>query len=52
MTADQVARVVWQAAHGTKLHWLPSPEVQRFARAHRVSTRLARSVMKRMASHQ
>ena len=52
MTAEQVARVVWQAAHGTKLHWLPTPEVQRFARAHRVSTRLARSVMKRMASHQ
>ena len=52
MTADQVARVVWQAAHGTKLHWLPSPEVQRFARAHRVSTRLARSVMRRMALHQ
>jgi NADP-dependent 3-hydroxy acid dehydrogenase YdfG len=51
MTADQVARVVWEAAHGTRLHWLPTPEVQRFARAHRVSTRLARRVMKRMASH-
>ena len=51
MTADQVARVVWDAAHGTKLHWLPTPAVQRFARAHRVSTRLARSLMKRVASH-
>lgn len=52
MTAAQVAKVVWRAAHDTKLHWLPTPAVQRFARAHRVSTRLARSVMKRMASHQ
>ncbi len=51
MTAEQVAQVVWKAAHGTQIHWLPSPAVQRFARAHRVSTRLARSVMKRMASH-
>lgn len=51
MTAEQVARVVWEAAHGRKLHWLPTREVQRFARAHRVSTRLARSVMKRMSSH-
>jgi NAD(P)-dependent dehydrogenase (short-subunit alcohol dehydrogenase family) len=51
MTAEQVAEVVWKAAHGRKLHWLPAPEVRRFARAHRVSTRLARSVMKRMASH-
>jgi NAD(P)-dependent dehydrogenase (short-subunit alcohol dehydrogenase family) len=51
MGADAVARVVWQAAHGAKLHWLPTREVQRFARAHRVSTRLARSVMKRMSSH-
>jgi NAD(P)-dependent dehydrogenase (short-subunit alcohol dehydrogenase family) len=52
MTAEQVARVVWKAAHEKRLHWMASPEVQRFARAHRVSTRLARSVMKRMASHQ
>jgi NAD(P)-dependent dehydrogenase (short-subunit alcohol dehydrogenase family) len=51
MTPQQVASIVWQAAHGTKLHWLPTPDVQRFARAHRVSTRLARRVMKRMASH-
>jgi NAD(P)-dependent dehydrogenase (short-subunit alcohol dehydrogenase family) len=51
MTAEQVADVVWQAAHGTRLHWLPSTDVRRFARANRISTRLARRVMKRMSSH-
>jgi short-subunit dehydrogenase len=51
MSAEQVARVVWDAAHGTQIHWLPTRDVQRFARAHRVSTRLARSVMKRTATH-
>ncbi len=51
MTAEQVAEVVWKAAHGKRLHWFASPEVQRFARTHRISTRLARSVMKRISSH-
>src|SRR6185436_19950520 len=51
MTADQVAEVAWKAAHGRRIHWLPSSEVRRYARASRLSTRLARSVMKRMASH-
>jgi NADP-dependent 3-hydroxy acid dehydrogenase YdfG len=51
MTAEQVAEVVWKAAHGRRIHVIPSPEVRRYARASRLSTRLARSVMKRMASH-
>ena len=51
MSAEQVADVVWKAAHGKQLHWLPAREVRQFARANRLSTRLARSVMKRMASH-
>lgn len=51
MTAEQVAEVVWKAAHGRRIHVIPSPDVRRYARASRLSTRLARSVMKRMASH-
>jgi len=52
MTAEQVAEVVWKAAHGRRIHWIPSPDVRRYVLASRLSTRLARSIMKRMASHQ
>jgi short-subunit dehydrogenase len=51
MTAEQVAEVVWKAAHGRRIHWIPSRDVRHYAGASRLSTRLARSIMKRMASH-
>jgi NAD(P)-dependent dehydrogenase (short-subunit alcohol dehydrogenase family) len=51
LTPEQVAAVVWRAAHGRRLHWLLSRDVKVFALASRLAPSIGRPVMKRMASH-
>ncbi|MBI3768603.1 MAG: SDR family oxidoreductase [Deltaproteobacteria bacterium] len=51
LTPEQVAAVVWKAAHGRRLHWLLSRDVKVFALASRLSPAVGRPVMRRMASH-
>ncbi|MEI4896621.1 hypothetical protein Q8G71_35615, partial [Klebsiella pneumoniae] len=51
LAPEQVAEVVWKAAHGTRLHWLLSRDVRSFATACRLFPALGRPIMKRMATH-
>lgn len=50
LTAEQVAAVVWKAAHGKRLHWVLG-DARAFALASRLAPRLGRPLMKRFASH-
>ena len=51
LTPEQVAAVIWKAAHGRRLHWVLSRDVKAFALASRLSPRLGRRTMKRFSSH-
>lgn len=51
LTPEQVAAVVWKAAHARRLHWVLTRDVKAFAIASRLSPRLGRQTMKRFASH-
>ena len=49
MTAETVAEAVWKAAHGRKLHWILAPGMGLIAAAVKLSPRLGRVLMKRLA---
>ena len=49
LTADDVAAVVWKAAHGKGLHYVPQADVAAMSRISGLAPALARAVMHRMA---
>ena len=49
LTADDVANVVWKAAHGRKLHYVPQANVAALSRLGGLLPELGRVVMRRMA---
>ena len=49
MSAETVAETVWKAAHGNKLHWVLSPSMGILSALLKLSPRLGRTLMKRMA---
>jgi hypothetical protein len=49
LTADDVAEVVWRAAHGTKLHHIPQKDVALLGRVGGLVPSAARAVMHRLA---
>jgi NAD(P)-dependent dehydrogenase (short-subunit alcohol dehydrogenase family) len=49
MTAETVAAAVWKAVHGRKLHWILAPGMGLLAAAVKLSPRLGRVLMKRLA---
>jgi NAD(P)-dependent dehydrogenase (short-subunit alcohol dehydrogenase family) len=51
LSPEQVAAVVWKAAHARRLHWILSRDTRSFALASRLVPRLGRPLMKRFAAH-
>ena len=49
LTAEDVAAVVWKAAHGRGLHYIPQPKMRIFSRLSGMAPELARAVMQRYA---
>ncbi|MFO0736094.1 MAG: SDR family oxidoreductase [Labilithrix sp.] len=49
LTADDVAEVVWKAAHGRGLHYVPQKDVALLGRVNGLAPSLARRVMHRLA---
>lgn len=49
LTPDQIAEIVWEAAHGTKLHWVPQMDLSVMQRLGGLVPELGRLVMHRMA---
>lgn len=49
LSADDVANVVWKAAHGRKLHYVPQANVAALSRLGGLLPELGRVVMRRMA---
>lgn len=50
LTADDVAEVVWKAAHGRGLHYMPQRDMQLMSRLGGLMPGMARTIMRRMAS--
>lgn len=50
LTAADVAEVVWKAAHGRGLHYVPQRDVQLMSRLGGLMPGVARTIMRRMAS--
>jgi NAD(P)-dependent dehydrogenase (short-subunit alcohol dehydrogenase family) len=50
LTADDVAEVVWKAAHGKGLHYMPQRDMQLMSRLGGLMPGMARTIMRRMAS--
>ena len=51
VTAEQVALVVWQAAHRYRTHWLTTREVRLLARLVGIVPGIGRAVMRRYSRH-
>jgi len=49
LTPERIADIVWEAAHGTKLHWIPQMDVSVMQRLGGLVPELGRVVMRRMA---
>jgi NAD(P)-dependent dehydrogenase (short-subunit alcohol dehydrogenase family) len=49
LTPEKIASVVWDAVHGTSLHYIPQLDMQLMARAAGLVPELARATMRRMA---
>ena len=49
LTADDVAEVVWTAAHGSDLHYIPQRDVAAMSRLAGLAPRAARAIMHRLA---
>jgi NAD(P)-dependent dehydrogenase (short-subunit alcohol dehydrogenase family) len=49
MTPETVAEAVWKAVHGRKLHWILAPGMGLLAAAVKLSPRLGRALMRRLA---
>lgn len=49
LTAEDVAEVVWKAAHGRRLHYVPEKSVALLGRLGALSPALGRAVMRRLA---
>ena len=50
LTPQKIAEVVWEAAHGTKLHWIPQTDVGAMSRIGGLAPELSRFFMRRMAT--
>ena len=50
LTADDVAEVVWKAAHGRGLHYVPQRDMVLMSRLGGLMPGMARTIMRRMAS--
>jgi NAD(P)-dependent dehydrogenase (short-subunit alcohol dehydrogenase family) len=50
LTADDVAEVVWKAAHGHGLHYMPQRDMRLMSRLGGLMPGMARTIMRRMAS--
>lgn len=50
LTADDVAEVVWKAAHGRGLHYMPQTDMKLMSRLGGLMPGMARTIMRRMAS--
>jgi NAD(P)-dependent dehydrogenase (short-subunit alcohol dehydrogenase family) len=50
LTADDVAEVVWKAAHGRGLHYMPQRDMVLMSRLGGLMPGMARTIMRRMAS--
>lgn len=50
LTADDVADVVWKAAHGKGLHYMPQRDMKIMSRLGGLMPGMARTIMRRMAS--
>ena len=49
LTAEDVAEVVWKAAHGKDLHYIPQRDVAALARLGGLAPKAARAIMHRLA---
>ena len=49
LTADDVAEVVWKAAHGKDLHYIPQRDVAAMSRLGGLAPSAARALMHRLA---
>lgn len=47
---EDIAEIVWKAAHGTKLHYIPQADLQLMQRVGGLVPELGRAVMRRIAS--
>jgi hypothetical protein len=47
---ERIAEIVWSAAHGTKLHYIPQADLRLMQRAAGLVPELGRAVMHRIAS--
>lgn len=50
LKADDVAEVVWKAAHGKGLHYVPQRDLRMMSRLGGLMPEMARTIMRRMAS--
>jgi NAD(P)-dependent dehydrogenase (short-subunit alcohol dehydrogenase family) len=50
LTADDVAEVVWKAAHGRGLHYMPQRDLRVMSRLGGLMPGMARTIMRRMAT--
>jgi NAD(P)-dependent dehydrogenase (short-subunit alcohol dehydrogenase family) len=50
LTADRVAEVVWKAAHGRGLHYMPQRDMRMMSRVSGLLPGVTRTVMRRMAT--
>jgi NAD(P)-dependent dehydrogenase (short-subunit alcohol dehydrogenase family) len=51
LTPEMIAEVVWRAAHGTQLHYIPQADMQVMSRIGGLVPELGRFVMRRMAKN-
>jgi NAD(P)-dependent dehydrogenase (short-subunit alcohol dehydrogenase family) len=49
LTPERIAEVVWEAAHGTKVHWIPQADLHVMQRVGGLLPELGRVVMRRIA---
>ena len=50
LTPEKIAGIVWEAAHGTKLHYIPQMDLQVLSRLGGLVPELGRAAMRRMAN--
>jgi hypothetical protein len=50
LTPEKIAGIVWDAAHGTKLHYIPQMDLQLLSRIGGLVPELGRAAMRRMAN--
>jgi NAD(P)-dependent dehydrogenase (short-subunit alcohol dehydrogenase family) len=50
LTPERIAGIVWEAAHGTKLHYIPQLDLQVLSRIGGLVPELGRAAMRRMAN--